>query len=184
MTTDTVYLLPGWQDYGADHWQSAWANEGIGVRVEQDDWHWPRRGDWMARLDEVLLDNATLSARPAVLVAHSLGCHLVASWAAHSRAVARVRGALLVAPPDLERDDMPPQVHSWRPLVRQRLPFDALVVASADDPYADLSCSRALAGHWGARFVDAGARGHLNEASGLGDWPAGRAWLRTLTAEA
>ena len=27
-------------------------------RVEQDDWLWPRRGDWMSRLEEVLLEQA------------------------------------------------------------------------------------------------------------------------------
>ena len=97
-----VLLLPGWLDSDAAHWQSRWERRFADRRVQQDDWQWPRRGDWMARLDDVLLE----TERPALLVAHSLGCHLVASWAAHSQHTARVRGALLVAPPDTERDDM------------------------------------------------------------------------------
>ena len=50
-----VLLLPGWQNSGPSHWQSLWEHLYGFTRVEQDDWLWPRRGDWMARLDEVVL---------------------------------------------------------------------------------------------------------------------------------
>ena len=93
-----VLLLPGWLNSDAAHWQSRWETLHGHRRVEQDDWLWPRRGDWMARLDEVLLADPG----PAVLVAHSLGCQLVAAWAGHSQHTARVQAALLVAPPDTE----------------------------------------------------------------------------------
>lgn len=171
-----VLLLPGWLNSGAAHWQSRWeALHGFG-RVEQADWEWPRRGDWMARLEEVLLADDT----PALLVAHSLGCHLSAAWAAHTRHAARVAGALLVAPPDLERADMPPQVSTWRPIVRQRLPFAATLVYSDDDPYCSAERARTMAADWGARPHALGARGHVNAESGLGDWPEGLALLQRL----
>lgn len=171
-----VLLLPGWQDSGPAHWQSRWqAAQGF-EKVEQDDWLWPRRGDWMARLDEVLLADV----RPALLVAHSLGCQLVAAWAAHSRHTARVAGALLVAPPDTERPDLPPQLHNWRPMRRQRLPFATLAVLSSDDPYGEIERTRALCADWGAAVIEAGPRGHLNGDSGLGDWPDGLALLQRL----
>ena len=106
MTEDVrVWLLPGWLDSGPGHWQTVWEQVHGFARVQQDDWQWPKRGDWMARLDETLLADE----RPAVLVAHSLGCLLVEAWAAHSQHTARVKAAMLVAPPDVERDDMPPQ---------------------------------------------------------------------------
>lgn len=175
--TPPVYLLPGWLDSGPDHWQSHWETLHGDTRVVQDDWQWPRRGDWMARLDETLLD---APQTPVLLAAHSLGCLLVAAWAAHSRHTARVAGALLVAPPDTERTDMPPQLHGWRPIVRARLPFPAITVISRDDPYGEAARMRGLAEGWGTRVIDAGDRGHLNGASGLGDWPDGRALLATL----
>jgi uncharacterized protein len=115
-----------------------------------------------------------------VLVAHSLGCQLVAAWAAHSQHTARVRGALLVAPPDIEREDMPPNLHSWRPIVRQALPFAAIVVTSDDDPYSTPERSAHLLSEWGARQVGIGGAGHINGESGLGDWPAGHALLAQL----
>jgi predicted alpha/beta hydrolase family esterase len=130
----------------------------------------------MARLEEVLLAEAA----PAWLVAHSLGCHLVAAWAAHSTHTARVRGALLVAPPDIERADMPPQVASWRPIVRRALPFPGVVLYSEDDPYGAAPRAREMAADWGAAVESLGARGHVNAESGLGDWPEGLAWLARL----
>ena len=171
-----VLILPGWQDSDAGHWQSRWVALHGYERVEQSDWMWPRRGDWMARLDEVVLADD----RPVVLIAHSLGCHLVASWSAHSAHAARVRAALLVAPPDTERPDMPPQLHNWRPISRRRLPFASCAVISSDDPYGAHDRSLGLCAEWGAEVVEAGARGHLNSESGLGDWPEGHAALQDL----
>ncbi len=176
MNSSRVLLLPGWQNSGPDHWQSRWERLHGDLRVEQHDWDWPRRGDWMARLDEVLLQDDA----PAVLVAHSLGCQLVASWAEHSQHTARVKGALLVAPPDTERDDTPPQLHNWRPIRRQRLPFPSIAVISSDDPFGAAERSAQMAQAWGSNVVMAGPRGHLNADSGLGDWPEGRSLLHSL----
>jgi uncharacterized protein len=169
-------LLPGWLDSDPPHWQSRWERLHGCRRVEQDDWLWPKRGDWMARLDEVLLE----SDRPAVLIAHSLGCQLVAAWAAHSRHAARVRAALLVAIPDTEREDMPANLFNWRPIARQRLPFASLAVISSDDPYCAPERAAQLARDWGSDAFDIGRLGHINGDSGLGDWPQGRALLLAL----
>jgi hypothetical protein len=132
----------------------------------------------MARLDEVVVE--TPSDREVVLVAHSLGCQLVAAWAAHSRHAGRVRGALLVALPDTEHDDAPPPLHRWRPIVRGRLPFRALAVVSADDPFCTPARALGMAADWGCEVREAGPLGHLNGESGLGDWPAAREWLARL----
>ena len=173
-----VLLLPGWLDSDSAHWQSRWEHLHGYRRVTQSDWLWPKRGDWMARLEEVLLESET----PTVLVGHSLGCHLVAAWAAHSQHTARVRGALLVAPPDIERDDMPPHLHPWRPIQRRPLPFATIAVTSDDDPFSVPERSALLAREWGARPVGIGAAGHINGESGLADWPVGHALLEALAA--
>lgn len=175
-----VLLLPGWLNSDSAHWQSRWELLHGFQRVEQDDWSWPRRGDWMARLDEVLLGRSA----PAVLVAHSLGCQLVAAWAAHSAHTARVRAAMLVAPPDTEREDMPPNLFNWRPIVRQRLPFPSLVVYSDDDPYCQCRRAEAMIQDWGSEGLCIGAHGHINGESGLGDWPQGTALLQGLVQRA
>lgn len=175
-----VLLLPGWLDSGPGHWQTLWEQQHGDTRVQQADWVWPRRGDWMARLDEVLLEDD----RPALLAAHSLGCHLVAAWAAHSRNTRRVRGALLVAPPDLEQAGAPPQLHGWRPVVRAALPFSGTLVYSENDPFGSPAAARTLAQDWGAATtLSLGPRGHVNAASGLGAWPEGRRLLDALRDE-
>ena len=171
-------LLPGWLNSDPAHWQSRWEALHGCRRIDQDDWLWPKRGDWMARLDEMLLE----SPRPALLIAHSLGCQLVAAWAAHSRHTARVRAALLVAVPDTEREDMPPNLFNWRRITRQRLPFASLAVISSDDPYCAPDRAAQMARDWGSEAFDIGARGHINGASGLGDWPEGWALLQRWMA--
>lgn len=176
----TVLLLPGWQGSGQGHWQSRWERRHGFQRVEQHDWQRPLRGDWTARLQEVVL----AQPKPVLLVAHSLGCHLAAWWAAHSPATARVAGALLVAPPDIERDDNRQQIPGWSPPARERLPFRSIVVASSDDPFGGLDNARQLAADWGSQLHEVGACGHINADSGLGNWDEGLALLDDLAASA
>jgi len=104
----------------------------------------------------------------------------VAAWAAVSRHTARIRGALLVAPGDVERADLREHMPGWAPVVRQRLPFPSVLVASGNDPYCSPERAHELADAWGARRVDLGAAGHINADSGLGDWPQGHALLQEL----
>lgn len=179
MKPENILILPGWQNSGPAHWQSRWEKAHGYRRVEQHDWMNPQRGDWMARLEDVVLG----ADGPVVLVAHSLGCILTAAWAAHSRNTARVRGALLVAPGDAERDDLRDQLPSWSPIVRQSLPFPARLVGSHDDPYCRFDRAQGFAADWGARFTDLGNAGHINADSGLGDWPEGHAWLQEFTKD-
>ena len=50
-----VLTLPGWQGSGPGHWQSRWEALHGCIRVEQHDWDRPLRGDWTARLQDVVL---------------------------------------------------------------------------------------------------------------------------------
>lgn len=177
MTTSNILLLPGWQNSGPEHWQSQWEAAYGYTRVEQHDWLRPLRGDWIARLEEVVLDQP----EPVVLVAHSLGCLLVAAWASHSRNTHRVKAALLVAPGDAEREELRPVLTSWSPIPLPRLPFKSVLVGSGNDPYCTEARARAFAQAWGAEYIDAGHQGHLNTESGLGLWPVGHALLTALT---
>ncbi len=60
-----ILILPGWQNSGPDHWQSRWEALHGHRRVEQHDWMAPKRGDWIARLEDVILG----TDGPVVLVA-------------------------------------------------------------------------------------------------------------------
>lgn len=172
----TVLLLPGWQNSGPAHWQSRWEALHGYLRVEQNDWMQPLRGDWMVQLEEAVL----AAPGPVVLAAHSLGCILAAAWAAHSRNTQRVVGALLVAPGDPEREELRAVLKSWSPVVLQRLPFPSILVGSQNDPYCSPARAQRFASAWGAEWVDLGLAGHINADSGLGDWPQGLEFLQRV----
>src|SRR5690606_28745412 len=99
-------IVPGWQSSSDAHWQSHWQRTlPNSSRVEQADWLSPRREDWVAALDGCVASDP----RPVVLVAHSLGCITVVHWVTQAtpELLRRVRGALLVAPADVERPHCP-----------------------------------------------------------------------------
>lgn len=175
-----VLILPGLFNSGEGHWQTVWEEKlPHARRVQQAEWNEPNRTDWVTALDAAIAS----SERPVVLAAHSLGCALTAWWASelgHAPHAAKVRGALLVAPPDVERKDFPAFVTGFAPMPSTSLPFPAKVVASSNDPWCALARARAWADAWGAGFHEIGERGHINGDSGLGDWPQGREWLEKL----
>ncbi len=173
-----VLIVPGYGDSGPDHWQSLWERAHPAYRrVRQRDWERVRRAEWVAALDAAI----ARCERPVVLAAHSLGCVTVAHWATDAADGHRsVRGALLVAPPDVERPDFLPEVEGFAPAPLARLPFPSIVVASADDPYASLERAAHFAARWGSRFVNIGPHGHINTAAGFGSWPEGEALLAEL----
>lgn len=170
-----MLIVPGWGDSGPEHWQSLWeqANPGF-QRVVQRDWFYPICTEWV----ETLAREIRAAGRPVVLVAHSLGCIAIAHCARGG--ALPVHGALLVAPPDVERPDFPPVIEGFTPVPRERLPFPSIVVASRNDPFSRFDRAHTLAAAWGSRLVDAGESGHVNADAGLGPWPLGEQLLAEL----
>lgn len=172
-----VLLLPGIGDSGPEHWQSRWQAAWPNYqRVVQRDWENPRRDEWVEALEQAVA-RAGADTR---LVAHSLGCLLVAHWLQTTRL--SVAGALLVAVPDPEGAAFPKQAIGFAPVPRTRLDCPSVVVASRDDPYATPDFARSCATAWGSRFVDIGEAGHINAASALGDWTSGHELLGQLVS--
>ena len=176
MKPSNVLILPGWENSGPGHWQSLWEARHGYRRVEQHDWMKPLRGDWVARLEDVVLG----CDEPAVLVAHSLGCVLTAAWASVSKNTHRVKAALLVAPGDVEREDIREQIPTWSPIALQALPFPSVLLGSRNDPYCAFERARLFAHAWNAQFMDYGDCGHINADSGLASWPEGHVLLMDL----
>lgn len=177
----TILTVPGLGGSGPAHWQTLWEQCLPDThRVELGNWDRPHRNNWVARLDR---DIRSANA-PVILVAHSLGCIAAAWWAELSGEAAgtsTVAGALLVAPPDINRADMPDFLASFAPLPTRPLPFPSILAASSDDPWMDMDRARPLAQAWGSRFVPAGPRGHLNAESAIGWWEEGQELLSELT---
>lgn len=175
----TVLILPGIGNSDPAHWQSRWeAAHPSFQRVTQRDWDHPVLSEWTDRLEQ-----AVAAAGPdIVLVAHSLGCLTAAHWAAVT--TQRIRAALLVATPDPAGPAFPREATGFAEQPIQPLPFRSRLVASSNDPYASLSHAQACAAAWGSELVLIGDAGHINAASGFGDWPQGLELLRGLLAPA
>ncbi len=174
-------LLPGLNDSGPRHWQSQWELLSDSARVDFGNWSQPTLHEWLPRLDRSIRE----SPKPVVLVAHSLGCMAVAWWAALYWSEAfneKVAGALLVAPPDVDRVDAVEGIRDFRPLPTLPLPFPAILVASRNDPYASFERSAEMARLWGCELEDAGHLGHINADSRIGGWTKGLHLLAGLTA--
>ena len=170
-----ILILPGRFSSGPDHWQTRWELEHPSFRrVSQRDWQTPDRAEWVATLQSAI----TESTAPAMLVAHSLACSLVAHWAGAHRGP--VSGALLVAPSDVDAVDFPAGTTGFAPMPLLRLPFPSIAVTSTDDPYNSVARAAHYASAWGSRLEIVGPLGHINSGSGLGSWPQGFAFLQHL----
>ena len=98
------FTVPGLSNSGPAHWQTYFEQtDPAFTRIEQREWDAPDCTDWVAALGQVL---AGEELSQVVLVAHSLGCATIAHWAA--RYGQPIRGALLVAPSDVETPITPP----------------------------------------------------------------------------
>jgi len=182
----TVLIVPGLRDHVDAHWQTLLAARLPRVRTV------PPMGradlDCAARVQAIEREIAAIEG-PVLIVAHSGGCVMVAHWARSTRHAGRVRGALLATPPDFERpmpDGYPTlealQASGWLPVPRERLPFRSLVALSDNDPLGARERVIALAQAWGSETVALGAVGHLNPASGYGEWPRAEQLIDELAA--
>ncbi len=172
----TIVIIPGWRDSGPGHWQSLWADRIQGaVRVQQDDWISPVRPSWVRSIAQTIL----AQPGPVVVVAHSLGC--IATMHLPPQAVARIQGALLVAPADPERRAA---LADFAPVPHQKLPYRNVLVASSNDPFCPIRLAGAYARAWGSELVRIQDGGHINLESGHGEWPLGLALLQSLMGDA
>jgi len=173
-----VLLVPGLGNSGPEHWQSLWEARDGYLRVQQRDWEHPACSEWIGSLDRAV----RAAAADVLIAAHSLGTLLVTQWLARTKI--RIGGALLVAVPDPGAPGFPPQARGFAPIARVRLDSPSLVVASTDDPYGDLPFVQQCAESWGSRLINIGAAGHINAASGLGEWTEGHRLLESLRSTA
>ena len=181
----TIVIVPGLRDHMPEHWQTLLEHKLDNVasvaRMAPDSPHRLSCSAWVERLDDCLsrIDG------PVVLVAHSAGCAIVVHWAQSERRA--IRGALLATPADLETPMPAPYpsldtlaANGWTPVPRRPLPFPSIVAASTNDPLARFERVAELAAHWGSRIVNLGPVGHLNPASGYGEWSLAESLLREL----
>ena len=179
----TIVIVPGLRGHVEDHWQTRLAAK-LPNAVVVPSLGRPKHdlAGRVADLHQVITDADT----PVTIVAHSAGVLTTMHWARQHDLP--VRGALFATPPDLARP-LPAEYPSlpelaangWLPIPRQRLTFPSILAASTNDALGELGNVRGLAAAWGSRFIDIGPVGHLNPASGYGEWPGAEALLDVLS---
>jgi uncharacterized protein len=179
----TTVIVPGLRKHVEDHWQTRLAAKLPGAVVvpslERD------QRDLAGRVAD-LQHVVERADSPVTIVAHSAGVLTTVHWAAQHDLP--VRGAVLATPPDLARPLGPayPSLgqlgeSGWLPIPSVPLRFPSVVAASTNDELSDLRNVRRLARDWGSRLITIGPVGHLNPASGYGEWPGAEALLDVLS---
>jgi uncharacterized protein len=173
----TYFIIPGLGNSGPEHWQTFFEQSGDNFkRIQQKDWDSPKCEDWIETIEKEL-NGYDLSE--VVLIGHSLGCSTIAHWAAkHGK---QIKGALLVAPSDLEAPQYTFPAKGFAPIPLKKLNFKTIVVASADDIWLSLERAEFFAESWGSEFINIGNAGHINAASGHTNWTEGLELLKKLS---
>jgi len=174
-----ILIIPGLGGSGDNHWQTYWSkNFNKVIRIEQENWDEPELPKWLEKLNEAIEQ----INEPVILVAHSLAVSLVLHWAVkHNNN--NIKGALLVAPADVDSADYTPDVvRGFAPIPTTKLSFPSIVVTSINDPYIRLNRAKYFAEQWGSEFINIGEKGHINSDSNLGMWEEGQMILQRLNS--
>lgn len=176
----TQYLiLPGLGNSGPKHWQTYFEQSGPNFfRVQQSEWEAPDCETWIATIDR-----AVLAYEPSnlVLIGHSLACCTIAHWS--NKYQRKIKGALLVAPSDIENPVYTFPATGFAPIPQQTIPFKTLVIASDNDPWVSLERAQFFSNAWGSRLINIGAAGHINADSGYGKWEQGLKFLESFDTD-
>jgi uncharacterized protein len=170
-----IFLLPGLYNSGPQHWQTHWENEYDFIRIEQKDWETPVCEDWINTIDAAITKQ---NIGNVILIGHSLACCTIVHWA--NKFNRKIKGALLVAPSDVDAPSYPPGTTGFMPMPLYKLPFPSIVVASSNDEYVSIERAKYFANCWGSDFNNIGDHGHINPASNLGAWPEGYELLKKI----
>lgn len=175
--TARLLIVPGLHNSGPLHWQS-WLQSlhPQAVRVEQDDWTVPDLDAWAGAIAR------TIERRGAdswLVAAHSFGClALVRHLVLHGHpGDGPIDAALLVAPADPDRFSVAGL------LPRTALGIPTTLVASETDPWMPAAKAQRWAQRWGSAWVNLGAAGHINSASGHGPLVLAQRWVSSSIAE-
>ena len=170
------FIVPGMGNSGPEHWQTFFEKSGDNFhRINQQEWDAPTCSDWISTIENTL---SVFDMTTVILIGQSLGCLTIAHWA--MRYGKKIKGALLVAPTDLEAPEYTLPTKGFDPIPKTKINFKTIVVASENDPWVTLDRAKYFASNWGSEFINIGKAGHINVASGFGEWIQGLEILKIL----
>jgi predicted alpha/beta hydrolase family esterase len=170
------FIVPGLGNSGPDHWQTHFEKSADHfIRINQQEWDAPASKDWIETIEEAI---SGYNLADVILIGHSLGCIAIANWAKEYQK--KVKGALLVAPSDLEAPKYNFDTAGFDSVPLDKINFKTVVVTSSNDEWVTLERAEFFAKHWGSQFINIGNAGHINANAGFGEWTEGFEILKTL----
>ena len=171
------FNIPGLRNSGDDHWQTLWEKQFPSdfIRVQQNNWEQPNCEEWINQVENTLQQ---YDLENAILIGHSVGCATIVNW--FRKFKHPIKGALLVAPSDVERGDYPTYITGFIPLHLEQLPFPTIVVASTNDHVVDYERAEYFADIWNGELITVENGGHLENSIGKNNWEDGIKLLEKL----
>ena len=170
------FIVPGLGNSGPQHWQTFFENSADNFqRINQQEWDAPLCSDWIKTINQAI---SKYDLSTVILIGHSLGCVTIAHWATQYNK--KIKGALLVAPSDIENPVYTFPATGFDPIPTGKINFKTIVVASEDDEWVSLDRAKYFANNWGSAFINIGNAGHINAASGHWQWNEGLEILKTF----
>ncbi|RZK89566.1 MAG: alpha/beta hydrolase, partial [Pedobacter sp.] len=100
----------------------------------------------------------------------------IANWAKAYKM--KIKGALLVAPSDVEAPKYTFDTVGFKQMPVERIDFKTILVASSNDEWMSMERAKFFAESWGSQLINIGEAGHINATSGFGEWKEGLAILK------
>lgn len=170
------FIVPGIGNSGPEHWQSYFEKSASNfTRINQLDWDGPSCADWIENINAAI-SNYDLTT--VVLIGHSLGCAAIAQWA--QKYNRKIKGALLVAPSDVEAPQYIFPTIGFDPIPLSKIDFKTILIASTNDEWISIERAEFFAKKWGSEIINIGDAGHINAASGYGEWKEGLRILKSI----
>ena len=170
------YTIPGYGGSGDDHWQTYFDEQLDGCqRINQHSWVKPVMSIWVKKIDQSI---GKRHLSDTILITHSLGGIALLHWA--QLYGKKIKGAVIVAPPDVDHPYENFGLATFAPMPKQKLPFPSIVVSSTNDPWMPPEMARTYADLWGSELVLLENAGHINGKSGYGTWEDGLKLVKSL----
>ena len=170
------YTIPGYGDSDSEHWQTYFETRLDNCqRIVQDNWTEPILGEWIERIDKTLNDK---NLSDVILITHSLGGIALVHWVKKYGKV--IKGALIVAPPDIDYPYEDLGLETFTPIPHINLPFPSILVCSSNDNWMNLERAKHFANSWGSELVILKNAGHVSGDDGFKYWDDGLEILKKL----
>ncbi|MBK7107429.1 MAG: alpha/beta hydrolase [Ignavibacteriae bacterium] len=176
MKLNKYFIVPGLGNSGSNHWQTFFEKSELNCkRINQLEWNSPICEDWIQTIDKEIMQH---NLNDCVIIGHSLGCATIVHWAIKYKRI--IKGALLVAPSDLEAENYTFPAKGFSPIPREKMNFKTIIVASNNDKWIKIERAKYFAECWGSEFINIGNAGHINVDSGYGNWYEGIEILKKI----